>query len=192
MRKPRSLVCYKRGGALQGTGEQIANGRITLLLLFLSPNLASLVFYSELDFNRGSDRGGRVCQVQPSSESLSFSQDSRNETPWPLSHTFLRAPSSPHFLLLVSLQSRVWEEEASAGGLRERSDGILKVSECVLCLSALACKLMITPCKLYILYINRYMNIYYIRQNVNEKEHERDLDRGEQSSSLCWSLVLIL
>lgn len=70
-------------------------------------------------------------------------------------------------------------------GQRERSDGILKVSECVLCLSALACKLMITPCKLYILYINRYMNIYYIRQNVNEKEHERDLDCGEQSSSLC-------
>lgn len=64
-----------RGGALQGTGEQIANGRITLLLFLLSPNLASLVFYSELDFNRGSDRGGRVCQVQPSSESLSFSQD---------------------------------------------------------------------------------------------------------------------
>lgn len=47
---------------------------------------------------------------------------------------------------------------------------------------------MITPYKLYILYINRYMNIYYIRRNVNEKEHERNLDCGEQSSSLCSSL----
>lgn len=32
------------------------------------------------------------------------------------------------------------------------------------------------------------MNIYYIRRNVNEKEHERNLDCGEQSSSLCSSL----
>lgn len=48
--------------------------------------------------------------------------------------------------------------------------------------------LKITPYKLYILYINKYMNIYYIRRNVNEKEHERNLDCGEQSSSLCSSL----
>lgn len=32
------------------------------------------------------------------------------------------------------------------------------------------------------------MNIYYIRRNVNENEHERNLDFGEQSSSLCSSL----
>lgn len=32
------------------------------------------------------------------------------------------------------------------------------------------------------------MNIYYIRRHVNEKDHERDLDFGEQSSSLCSSL----
>lgn len=32
------------------------------------------------------------------------------------------------------------------------------------------------------------MNIYYIRRKVNEKEHERNLDFGEQSSSLCSSL----
>lgn len=44
-------MCYKRDGGLQGTGEQITNGQITLLLFFLSPNLASLVFYSKLDFN---------------------------------------------------------------------------------------------------------------------------------------------
>lgn len=28
------------------------------------------------------------------------------------------------------------------------------------------------------------MNIYYIRQKVNEKEHERNLDFGEQSSTV--------
>lgn len=35
-----------------------------------------------------------------------------------------------------------------------------------LCLRALACKLTIKPYKLYIIYkyINRYMDIYYIRQ----------------------------
>lgn len=188
-------MCYKRDGGLQGTGEQIVNGQITLLLFFLSPNLVSLLFYFTLDFNWEGwtgvvefvrfSRRLRVCcflRTQWERNTLAtFAHFSKT--------SFL--PSLPPTCLSTVTNQR-------GGGFSLCStfegseEGVMAFSECVLCLSALACKLMITPCKLYILYINRYMNIYYIRQNVNEKEHERDLDCGEQSSSLCWSLVLIL
>lgn len=62
-----------------------------------------------------------------------------------------------------------------------------KPSKCVPCLSALACKL-ITPYKLYILYINRYANIYIIYDKKSLKMNIKGILFMESKARVCVDL----
>lgn len=95
-------MCDRGEAGLKGMDEQMTNGQITLFLLLLYL-LISLLFYCNCE----GWADVVIRQVQQSSESRLFSQDTMGEKkkPQPHSHTFLRHPSSLHFLLFLSFSS---------------------------------------------------------------------------------------